>query len=206
MNAQLNFELSGSSLERGSSYDAATDGKFDLGKCAQSYAWDQGGGQTVWLKIDLQRSYFVTNVTVLTPKSQSHKIYVSNNSGFLLRTRCNQSSSRYYDFHCLGSQQVRYITVVYENRPRLGRMKVCEVEVFYKPGPRLPCPHLPHLPNSTTITDWKTATYSCINNLVPETQTIACLPSGQWSRTLKQCRRKCSANEILMISLIYCYL
>ena len=187
MNAQLQFELSGPYLEVGSSYEMATDGELD--KCVQSIQWS--GGETVWLKIDLKRFYFVTKVLVLAPKSQSGKVYVSNTLDFLMMTRCHQSGNH---FHCSGSHQVRHITIVI-NSQKGERSKVCEVEVFYKQDPRLPCQYLPHLPNSTAVTDWKTATYTCINNRVPETQTITC-QNGHWSGILEQCKRKGSANEI----------
>ena len=175
-----------------------TDSELDT--CVQSIQWS--GGETVWLKIDLKRSYFVT-VVVLSPKYQSNRVYVSNRSEFLMKTRCNQSSNR---FHCSGSHQVRYVIIVDRRRYYGQTSRICEVEVFYKPEPTLPCQYLPYLPNSTTITDWKTATYTCINNLAPEMQTITCLPTGQWSETLKQCRRKCFVNKFKSFNFIYRYL
>ena len=189
MNAQIQFELSGY-LKKGSSYEMATDGKLD--KCVQSIQWS--GGETVLLKIDLKEFYLVTNITVAAPKSQSTRVYVSNTSDFLLKTTCHQTGDH---FHCSGSHQVRYITIV--GKSHIGTSShVCEVEVFYKPNyTALHCQCLPHLPNSTAVTDWKTATYTCSNNLVPETQTITCLPTGHWSRTLQQCRRKRLATNYL---------
>ena len=191
MNAQIQFELSGY-LKKGSSYEMATDGELD--KCVQSIEWS--GGETVLLKIDLKEFYLVTNVTVSAPKSQSSRVYVSNTSDFLIRSRCYQTGDH---FHCSGSHQVRYVIIVDRSRISKGsHLQVCEVEIFYKPDyATLPCQCLPHLPNSTAVTDWKTATYTCSNNLVPETQTITCLPTGHWSGVLQQCRRKRLATNFL---------
>ena len=150
----------------------ATDGKLD--KCVHSIQWT--GGETVFLKIDLKRFYFVTNVFVVRPKRQSSIVYVSNALDFLMMTRCHQNGN---PFHCSGSHQVRYITIVGKS-PNQGRIKVCEVEVFYKQDPGLPCQYLPHLPHSTAVTDWKTAKYTCTDNRVPETQIITC-QNGHWS-------------------------
>ena len=196
MNVQLQFELFGSYLKAGSSYEMATDGKLDT--CVQSIQWT--GGETVFLKIDLKRFYFVTKVLVVRPQSQSSLVYVSNTLDFLMMTRCHQNGNH---FHCSGSHQVRYITIVGKS-PNRGRIKVCEVEVFLKqdPSQRLPCQYLPHLPNSTAVTDWKTATYTCIDNRVPETQIITC-QNGHWSPILEQCKRKCSLNNFFSKLIVY---
>ena len=190
MNAQLQFKLSGPYLREGSSYEMVSDGELD--KCAQTTRFS--GGEIVWLKIDLKEFYLVTNVTVAAPKSQSSKVYVSNTSEFPMKNRCNQSGDH---FHCSGSHQVRYVTIVGKSNYRRNSL-VCEVEVFYKPDyATIPCKCLPRLANSTAVTDWKTATYTCSNNLVPETQTITCQPTGQWSGSLQQCRRKHLATSFL---------
>ena len=189
MNAQLQFELSGSYLRIGSGYEMATDGELD--KCVQTINFS--GGEIVWLKIDLKEFYLVTNVTVSAPSN--NRVYVSKTSDFLMKTRCNQIGDH---FQCSGSHHVRYIAIVGRSYWYGRSRKVCEVEVFYKPDyATLPCQRLPHLPNSTAVTDWKTATYTCSNNLFPQTQTITCLPTGHWSRTLQQCRRKRLAINFL---------
>ena len=190
----MSFESNG--LHPGSSYSLATDGIPDLRSCSRSSLIRQYG--SIWMKVNLRKAYAVSQVRLLSHEPHLCRVFISNSSEFVNKTECKDS---FYDYIC-PVLQAQHILVVYE-RPqrssnRFYQMQVCEIEVYYEPEevphqdpPDLPCGFPPHLPKSTMTTDWKTATYMCDDNLIPQTpQVITCLSSGLWSSTLLQCKRK----------------
>eukprot|EP00118_Oscarella_pearsei_P005037 m.22499 g.22499 ORF g.22499 m.22499 type:complete len:1519 (+) comp28345_c0_seq2:433-4989(+) len=84
------------------------------------------------------------------------------------------------------------------------RRAQCQVnQRWSRPSPKclkndFPCGYPPHLSHSTLTTNWKTAEYTCNDEMEPVKQTIICLENGQWSNPLTQCTiSNCSIPEAI---------
>ena len=188
------FELS--DLHPRSSYKYATDGIPTL--CTGSWSSSIRQQGSIWMTVDLRNAYTVSDIWLLTSEPSFYRIFLSNSSGFVHKTECNQGEL--FEYIC-SAIEARHVLVIYERRKKLPlaryRMQVGEIEVFTTksscpppPPPPPPCGLPPYLPKATMTTDWKTATYTCDDNLIPQTQSIVCLSSGLWSSTPQRCKRK----------------